>query len=165
MPFSGIGEDRWDKLERGDLIIFGGGIVYKNHPTHHARTAVLGEPKNSKVLRFYQGILDSENAGLEALKPGVKASDIYNIMIETARNTIPDYKRHHMGHSLGLGGYDTPNFMANDHTPLEENMVFNIEPSSYLEFGLGGLRLEDTLLITNRGYKLFTKTSRDIWRL
>ena len=88
-------------------------------------------------------------------------------MVETARKGIPPFKRHHTGHSLGLRarGRDTPNFMANDHTPLEEGMVFNIEPSAYIEFGLGGLRLEDTLVITKKGYKLFTTTNRDIWRL
>jgi len=166
LPFSGTGMDRSAKLQRGDLITFGGGIVYKHHPTHHARTAVLGEPKNPKVNSYYKAILEAEDAGLEALRPGVSASDIYNIMMKTARKTISYYRRHHTGHALGLGpGYDTPNFMANDHTILEEGMVFNIEPSAFNELGLGGLRLEDTLVITKNGYKLFTTTSRDIWRL
>ena len=166
MPNSGTGMDRTAKLDRGDLITFNGGIVYKHHPTHHARTAVLGEPKHPNVKSYYKAILEAEDSGLEMLEPGVKASEIYQKMVETARKTIPYYRRHHMGHALGLGpGYDTPNFMANDHTPLEEGMVFNIEPSAFVEFGLGGLRLEDTLVITKNGYKLFTTTSRDLWRI
>jgi Xaa-Pro aminopeptidase len=71
-----------------------------------------------------------------------------------------------MGHALSLGGgYDSPNFMADDHTELEENMVFNIEPSLYLELGFGGFSLEDTLRITGKSYELFTKTPRDMWFL
>jgi Xaa-Pro aminopeptidase len=163
---NGIGMNRSAKLKRGDLISFNGGLVYKNHPIHMGRTAVLGEPENPKVNKYFQAILEAEDVGLETLRPGVKASDIYTIMMETARKTIPHYQRHHTGHSLGLGpGYDTPNFLANDHTLLEKGMVFNIEPTAFVEFGFGTLRLEDTLVITNNGYKLFTTTSRDIWRL
>lgn len=159
------GEHRSAKLKKGDLITFNGGITYKNHPAHHARTAVLGEPKNPKVNSYFEAIYNAENAGLDILKPRVKASEVYNIMIDEVKKTIPHFKRHHTGHALGLGyGYDTPNFMSNDHTPLEEGMVFNIE-MIHLEFGLGGLRLEDTLVITKSGNKLFTTTDRNIWRL
>jgi len=165
MSFSGTGMTRSAKLKKGDLITSNAGVIYKNHPTHHARTAVLGEPRHPKVDLYYEAILNAENAGMEALRPGVKASEIYNIMVKTARKKIPYYKRHHTGHSLGLGGYDTPNFMANDHTKLEEGMVINIEPSAFQEFGFGAIRLEDTLVITKNGYRLLTTTSRDLWRL
>lgn len=165
MAFSGTGMSRTAKLRRGDLISFNGGIVYKNHPTHHARTAVLGEPRHPKVEEYYQGVLDSENAGLEVLKPGVKASEVYKVMIEAAQRKIPFFRRHHTGHSLGLGLYDTPNFLADDHTPLEENMVFNIEPSTFQVFGVGAIRLEDTLVITKNGYRLLTTTSRELEQL
>lgn len=165
MSFSGSGMNRSAKLEKGDLITFNGGVIYKNHQTHHSRTAVLGEPKHPKVNAYYKAILEAEDAGLEALRPGVKASEIYSVMVNTAKKTIPYYRRHHTGHALGMGGYDTPNFIADDHTPLEEGMVFNIEPSAFQEFGFGAIRLEDTLAITKKGYKLFTTTSRDIWRL
>lgn len=165
MSFSGTGMSRTAKLQKGDLISFNGGIVYKNHPTHHARTAVLGNPRHPKVKEYYHGILSAEDAGLEMLKPGVKASDVYHVMVETAKKSIPFFRRHHTGHSLGLGFYDTPNFLANDHTPLEEGMVFNIEPSAFQVFGIGAIRLEDTLVITKKGYRLLTSTSRELEQL
>ncbi|MCJ7572760.1 Xaa-Pro peptidase family protein [Candidatus Bathyarchaeota archaeon] len=159
------GIDRHAKLKKGDLIAWDSGLIYKNYDVHDGRTAVLGEPENPNVIPYYQALLDAENAGLEAVRPGIKASEVYQIMIDAARKTIPYFERHHNGHSLGLLGYETPAFMPNDPTPLEEGMVFNIEPSAFVEFGLGALRLEDTILITKKGYKLYNTISRDLWRL
>jgi len=163
---SWTGADGVNRLEKGDVIRVGGHINWKNHPCHHQRTMVLGEPKDSRVKKYWEGIINADNVGLEMLKPGVKCSDIYKEMIKEARKSIPHYRRHHMGHALSLGGgYDTPNFMTNDHTLLEKNMVFNLEPSLYLELGFGGFSLEDTLRITKNSYELFTKTPRDMWYL
>jgi Xaa-Pro aminopeptidase len=165
MSFSGTGKSRNAKLQKGDLISFNGGIVYKNHPTHHSRTAVLGKPRNPKINKYYHAVLSAENAGLEILKPGVKASEVYHVMLETAKEIIPFFRRHHMGHAIGLETYDTPNFLSNEHTTLEEGMVFNIEPSAFQVFGVGAIRLEDTLVITKKGHRLLTATSRELEQL
>ncbi len=166
MASSWTGSDGENKLKRGEVIRVGAHIDWKNHPCHHQRTMVLGEPNDPRVNSYWKGIIGAQNAGLAILKPGVKASKIYKVMIKEAKKHIPKYRRHHMGHALSLGGaYDTPNFMARDNTLIEEGMVFNIEPSLYLEFGFGGFSLEDTLVVTKNGYNLYTTTSRDIWRL
>ena len=163
---SWTGSDGTHRLEKGDIIRVGGYITWKNHPCHHQRTMILGEPKDSRVKKYWKGIINADNIGLEMLKPGVKASEVYKAMITEARKAIPHYRRHHMGHAVSLGdGYDSPNFMANDHTELEKNMVFNLEPSLYLELGFGGFSLEDTLRITEKGSELFTRTPRDMWYL
>jgi Xaa-Pro aminopeptidase len=163
---SWTGSDGIHRLEKGDIIRVGGHINWRNHPCHHQRTMVLGEPKDSRVKKYWKGIIDADNAGLTILRPGIKASEVYKTMIKEARKSIPHYRRHHMGHALSLGGgYDSPNFMADDDTELEKNMVFNIEPSLYLELGFGGFSLEDTLRITEKDSELFTKTPRDMWYL
>jgi Xaa-Pro aminopeptidase len=166
MPTCGAGLDRSIKLQKGDMIRFNPIITYKNHPFHMGRTVVLGEPKDAKLKTYYKAILAGENAQLKALKPGVKASEIYDVCEKTVKASgIPHYRRHQVGHALGIGaGYDQPIFAFNDATELEENMVFNLEPN-YFEFGLGGLQLEDTLVITKKGCRLYTDTSRDLWVL
>ena len=167
MPTSGMGMIRPSvKLKRGDMIRFNPSINYKNHPFHMGRTAVLGEPRDKKLEIYYQALLKGEDAQLSALRPGVKASEIYSICEKTIKESgIPHYRRHHAGHALGVGpGYDTPIIAFNDDTRLEAGMVLNLEPN-YFEFGLGGLQLEDTVLITESSYELLSKSSRDIWKL
>lgn len=166
MPTSGVGIDRSTKLRKGDMIRFNPNIVYKHHPFHMGRTAVLGEASDSKLKKYYKAILAGEDAQLAAMKPGVKASDIYDICDTTIKKAgIPHYRRHLVGHAIGLGpSYDQPILAFNDNTVFEEGMVFNLEPN-YFEFGLGGLQLEDTLAITKSGYELVTTTSRDLWVL
>lgn len=167
MPTSGMGLVRPSvRLRRGDMIRFNPAIYYKNHPFHMGRTAVLGEPRYKKLEVYYQAILKGEEAQLSALRPGVKASQLYAICEQTVRASgIPHYRRHHVGHALGVGpGYDKPILSFNDDTPLEAGMILNLEPN-YFELGLGGLQLEDTVLITDTGYELLTRSSRDIWRI
>lgn len=164
MPTSGVGIDRSVKLRRGDMIRFNPIIEYKNHPFHMGRTAVLGEPRDAKLRTYYSAMLAGENAEIEAIRPGVKASEVYHLCDQAVKKSgIPHYRRHHVGHALGIGsGYDKPIIAFNDETVLEEGMIFNLEPN-YFEFGLGGLQLEDTLVVTKNGCELLTTTKRDLW--
>ena len=166
MPTCGVGLDRSVKLEKGDMIRFNPTLTYKNHSFHMGRTAVLGEPKDAKLKPYYNACLAGENAQLAALRPGVKASEIYYTCEKAVKKGgIPHYRRHHVGHATGLtAGYDQPILAFNDDTILEEGMVFNLEPN-YFEFGLGGIQLEDTLAVTKNGYELFTSTDRNLWVL
>ena len=71
--------------------------------------------------------------------------------METTRKAgIPDYRRHHVGHCLGLEVYDDPSVTPDNQTVLEENMVLNIE-TPYYELGWGGVQVEDTIAITKNG--------------
>jgi Xaa-Pro aminopeptidase len=126
----------------------------------------LGPPRNDKLKKYFNAMLAGEDAQLAALRPGVKASEIYNICNETVKKSgIPHYRRHHVGHALGIGSeYDKPIIAYNDDTVLEEGMVLNLEPN-YFEFGLGGLQLEDTVLITRNGCEMLTTTKRELWEL
>jgi len=164
MPTAGVGLDRSVRLRRGDMIRFNPIIEYKYHPFHMGRTAVLGEPRDAKLRPYYNAMLAGENAEIEAIRPGAKASEIYHICDEVVKKSgIPHYRRHMVGHGLGIGAaYDKPIFAFNDDTVLEEGMIFNLEPN-YFEFGLGGLQLEDTVLVTKTGCELLTTTQRDLW--
>ena len=166
MPSSGVGVDRSARLEKGDMIRFNPAIVHEQHPFHMGRTVVLGEPRDAKLRPYYKAMLAGEDAILAAVKPGVKASELFAACEKAVKaGGIPHYRRHHVGHALGLGpAYDQPIISFNDDTALEEGMTFNLEPN-YFEFGLGGLQLEDTLAVTKNGYELFTTTGRDLWTI
>ena len=77
-------------------------------------------------------------AAIKAARPGVRACELFRIAVETTRKAgIPDYRRHHVGHCLGLEVYDDPSVTPDNQTVLEENMVLNIE-TPYYELGWGG---------------------------
>ena len=74
---------------------------------------------------------------------------------------IPHYQRHHCGHGIGLEVYDSPLIGPKDQTVLEEGMVFCLE-TPYYEIGWGGLLVEDTVVITKDGARMFNQRPRDL---
>lgn len=148
-------------LGQNKVIRFDVGCKYMMYCSDIARNAVLGEV-SSKVKSYYQAILAGEQAGLEAIRPGVSASDLFHLMVDTVRKKgIPHYQRHHCGHGIGLDGYEMPLIAPQDATVLEQGMVLCLE-TPYYELGVGGLQVEDMVLVTNDGFELLTELDRDI---
>jgi Xaa-Pro aminopeptidase len=154
-------EPNGTSLERDEVIRFDVGCKYMMYCSDIARNAVLGEV-SSKIKRYYQAIRVGEQAGLEAIKPGVSASDLFHLMVDTVRRSgISHYERHHCGHGIGLEGYELPLIAPQDTTALEEGMVLCLE-TPYYELGVGGLQVEDMVLVTSDGCDLLTQLDREI---
>ena len=148
-------------LKRGDLIRFDVGCVYQGYHSDIARTAVFGEP-TSKMQDYYNGILAGEQRELETMRPGVRVDEVFHRAMETVRaEGIPHYRRHHCGHGIGLEVYDPPLIGPNDQTVLEPGMVLCIE-TPYYEVGWGGLQIEDTVVVTEEGVRMFNQRSRQL---
>ncbi|MEM1938119.1 MAG: M24 family metallopeptidase, partial [Candidatus Caldarchaeum sp.] len=95
------------------------------------------------------------------IRPGVRASHLFDVAVETTRiNGLTHYRRHHCGHGIGLELYDVPVIRPEDQTVVEEGMVLNIE-TPYYELGLGGIIIEDTLVVKSDGVEMLSKTSND----
>jgi Xaa-Pro dipeptidase len=127
--------------------------------TDIARNHALGEPA-PRVLRYYEAILEAESRAIEAMTPGTPASAVFQAAVAGARAAgIPHYERHHVGHGVGLEVYDIPLLGPNDHTPLEADMVFEVE-TPYYELGFPGLQVEDTVLVTPQGGQIMGELDR-----
>lgn len=151
------------RLAAGDIIRFDVGCVVEGYTADIARTAVFGEPA-ARARDLYRAIREGEEAAIAAMRTGVAASRIFRAAVEgTRRAGIPHYRRHHVGHGVGLDVYDPPLLGPDDHTPLEAGMVFEVE-TPYYEFGFGGLQVEDTVLVTPGGAEVLTQSSRELWR-
>jgi Xaa-Pro dipeptidase len=148
-------------LEQGDQIWIDGGCILGGYHSDIARTFAFGEP-SPRVRSVYRALLAGEDAALAAVRPGVRASAVFQATMDAVRaNGIPDYRRHHVGHGIGLEIYDRPRIGHDDHTPLEPGMVLNIEPP-YYEIGIGAAHVEDTFLVTEAGARLLTTISREL---
>jgi Xaa-Pro aminopeptidase len=69
---------------------------------------------------------------------------------------LPRYERHHVGHGIGVELYEPPILNELEGRPLEAGMVVNVEPP-YYEIGFGGFQVEDTVLVTEDGFKCFNR--------
>jgi Xaa-Pro aminopeptidase len=152
------------KLRRGDLIRFDCGCMYKYYYSDIARMAVLGNP-SEKQRRYYAAVVEGEQAALNMIRAGVRAADIFDAVVRTVREAgIPHYKRHHVGHGIGIELYDPPLLAPSTETFLEEGMVVNIEPP-YYEIRFGGVQIEDCVVITKTGYEMFNESSREMYKI
>jgi Xaa-Pro aminopeptidase len=148
-------------LRKGDLIWLDVGCFYQGYPSDLMRTFAFGDP-GERARRYYQALLAGQQRGFETVKAGAKAKDVFYATVAAVREAgIPHFRRHNVGHGLGLETYDPPMLAPGDEGILEEGMVINVEPP-YYEIGFGGLGVEDTLLVTGRGFELLTSISRNL---
>jgi len=151
-----------NELRRGDLLRFDGGCSYMGYGCDMARTAVLGEP-SEKAKRYYDALSEGVQLAVEMTKPGEVASEVFDAVVERVRESgVPHYRRHHVGHGWGLGGYNPPLIGPRDDTELEEGMLLCLE-TPYYEVGFGGLMLEDVIVVKKGEPRYLTKFDRRLY--
>jgi Xaa-Pro dipeptidase len=149
------------KLRQGDVIRFDVGGRYRHYRADIARNGVLGEP-TAKLAQYHRAICVGLDRAIEMIKPGVRAADVFLAAVEAVRREgIPHYKRSHVGHGIGLDGYDAPNIAPSSSEVFEEGMVICVE-TPYYEMGFAGLQVEDTLVVTRDGVESFMLSSTEL---
>jgi Xaa-Pro aminopeptidase len=148
-------------LRGGDIIRFDVGGRYQHYRADIARNAVLGEPSR-KLAGYHRAIRAGLMRAIEMVKPGVRAADIFTQAVETVRREgIAHYRRNHVGHGIGLDGYDAPDFTPSSAEVLEEDMVVCLE-TPYYELGFGGLQVEDMIRVTADGHESLMSTGSEL---
>ena len=138
------------KLKRGDLIRFDVGGRYKNYRSDMSRGASLGDPA-PKIAKYYRAVEKGVLRSYDIIKPGLKVSKLFEEIVDTVRKEgIPHFARSHVGHGIGVDGYDPPNISESSADVLEENMVICVE-TPYYELGFAGLQVEDMVRVTSDG--------------
>lgn len=159
--FSDTVNDPHRPIEVGDMIRFDYGCILNGYCSDLARTAVVGEP-SQKIKDLYKAVCVGVDAAIAAVKPGVPCKDLFNIALEeTKKAGIPHYRRHHVGHGIGVECYDNPSITPSSPFILEEGMVINLE-TPYYELGWGGVQIEDTLEVTKDGCRMLDHTTREL---
>jgi Xaa-Pro aminopeptidase len=155
-------EDSDYALRPGDGIRFDLNVAYRHYFGDMARTASVGPP-SARLQRYHAATAEGLARTEAALRPGVKASELFRLCETTVRAAgMPNFRRNHVGHGLGVECYDMPLLGPLDDTPLEEGMVINLENPFY-EVGFGAVHLEDTYVITRTGSRRFAQSARDLY--
>jgi Xaa-Pro dipeptidase len=137
-------------LKRGDLIRFDVGGRYRHYRSDMSRGASLGEP-TAKIAKYYSAVEKGVLRAYDILKPGLRVAELFTQVVGTVRREgIPHFKRSHVGHGIGVDGYDPPNISDSSNEVFEENMVVCVE-TPYYELGFAGLQVEDMIRVTKDG--------------
>jgi Xaa-Pro dipeptidase len=150
-------------LMPGDLVTIDWGAASGPYFSDITRTyAVAGAPVHPDLLRAYEAVRAANAAGRAAVRPGATGQDVDR----AARGVIEDaglgeYFTHRTGHGLGLEGHEEPDMKEGSRVPLAPGMTFTVEPGVYIP-GLGGVRIEDDVVVTESGGDSLTTLGREL---
>ncbi|MDC1205303.1 Xaa-Pro peptidase family protein [Candidatus Pacebacteria bacterium] len=131
----------------------------KNHYfADMTRTYVKGEP-SEEMQKMYTAVSKAQKASLFALAPGKSCKEVYEVSAKIIKEHGYDVGRigyiHSLGHGLGVDIHEAPNLSLRSKAVLEVGNVVTIEPGLYYK-NVGGVRIEDTVVITEDGYQNLT---------
>ncbi len=150
-----------DLICNGDFFTMDIGALYNGYHSDMTRTVAV-KYCNDKQKSVYDIVLNAQLVGLEAVRTGVKASEVD----KASRDIInkAGYEKcfgHATGHGVGLDIHESPSLAPKSETFLSTGMVVTVEPGIYIknEFGV---RIEDMVLVTDKGYKNFTNLTKEL---
>jgi Xaa-Pro aminopeptidase len=148
-------------IEAGDSVTMDFGAVYQGYHSDMTRTIFIGEVTD-KQREIYNIVLEAQLTGIKAIAPGKKGKEVD----AAARDLIAakgygDNFGHGLGHGVGLEIHENPRLSLNSEDNLVSGMAVTVEPGIYLP-GWGGVRIEDTTIITAAGCQVLNKTSKEL---
>jgi Xaa-Pro aminopeptidase len=149
------------RMQGDQLLLIDMGANVAGYASDMTRTFGLGK-LDAKIRRMYRAVLESQLAAIDAVKPGASCAQVDR----AARSVLRGYGLeklfvHSTGHGLGLEIHERPRVGRKEATKLEPGMAITIEPGVYQE-GTGGIRIEDTVVVTTRGCEILTPTSKEL---
>ena len=143
-------------ITSGDPVVLDFGAVVDGYHSDMTRTFLIGDGSD-ELLRIMDLVTEAQALGCEAIKPGVTASKVdYECRAHLGRENLSQHFLHGTGHGVGLEIHEAPWINSRSQDTLGANQVVTCEPGVYLP-GVGGVRVEDTVLITQTGCRRLTK--------
>ena len=144
------------------VLDFGG--VYDGYCVDLTRTVQL-EPASGSFRRIFDAVREAHAAAIAAIRPGIAASAVDTAAREVlAARGLAEAFVHGTGHGLGLEVHEEPRVTRPGTTRdeiLRPGMIFTVEPGAYLP-GVGGVRIEDDVLVTASGCEVLTSVPIDL---
>ena len=136
-------------IAEGELLTLDFGATCRGYLSDITRTVGFG--KISQELRdIYDTVLTAQQAALSAIGPGRRCCDVDRVARDIIDARYPGAFGHSLGHGVGLYIHEQPRVSANDETVLMPGHVVTVEPGVYIP-GVGGCRIEDTVIMTSEG--------------
>jgi len=160
------------KLKKGDTIMFDFGCTVNHYCSDMTRTYFFGKP-NKKQEKIYLAVLEAQNRVLTKIAKGERRAKVIDKSSRDFLTKKFGAKKfpHGLGHGVGTVIHEWPNFKPKSEDIIPIGCVMTVEPGLYFKgsrrrqgFGgqVGGVRIEDMILITKNGYKNLTNVAKDI---
>lgn len=157
-PHGGVTEKR---IREGDFVTIDMGASYKEYKTDMTRTFVVGRP-SEKQREIYETVLEANLASHAEIRDGAAGADVHNTAMAVIEKAgYGEYFIHGLGHGVGLEVHEGPSLGRTSKDVLSRGNVVTNEPGIYIH-GYGGVRIEDTVLVTESEAERLTRTPKDL---
>lgn len=148
-------------IQSDRLLLVDVGATVAGYASDMTRTFAVGK-LSAKLRRMYRAVLESQLAAVAAVRPGISCGAVDGAAREVLRGYgLDGLFIHSTGHGLGLEIHERPRVGRKERTKLQAGMAITIEPGAYEE-GLGGIRIEDTVVVTSQGCEVLTPTGKEL---
>ncbi len=149
-------------LEVGKPMVVDFGATFEGYRSDMTRTFWLGGEPTGEMARVFEVVRDSQARGVAAVRAGVAARDVDSVCREVITEAgWAERFEHGTGHGVGLDIHEAPTVSQQGTAILAPGVVVTVEPGVYLP-GLGGVRIEDTLVVTEDGSRTLTGFTKDV---
>jgi Xaa-Pro aminopeptidase len=148
-------------IPKRGFVVVDSGVILRGYCSDMTRTTHVG--RSSRVeRRWYDSVLEAQLVGIAAVRSGVTAGEVD----EAARNVLrkaklDEYFTHSTGHGVGLEIHEPPRLGSKQLELLTPGMVITIEPGIYVP-GKGGIRIEDMVVVTEKGCEVLTPVTKEL---
>ena len=150
------------RVRRGDPVVVDFGATYEGYRSDMTRTFCVGAEPEGDMARVFAVVGASQAAGAAAVRPGIVAKEVDDVCRAIITDAgWADRFEHGTGHGVGLDIHEAPTVSQLGTAILAPGFVVTVEPGVYLP-GQGGVRVEDTLVVTEDGSRPLTRFTKDI---
>lgn len=149
------------QLQKGDAVVMDFGAIYQGYCSDMTRTVFLGNPPQ-QLKEIYSIVLKAQMEALEKAAEGMTGKQLDRVSREII--DAAGYEKcfgHGLGHGVGIEVHENPRVSPKGEEILEKGMVFTVEPGIYVE-NLGGVRIEDMVVLGETGAKILTKSTKEM---
>ena len=137
------------------------GVILAGYCSDMTRTLHVGRPQK-EARRVYEAVREAQQAALNAVKPGTTVGEVDGAARKLLHKlNLARFFTHSTGHGVGLEIHEAPRIAAGQEETLRPGMVITIEPGVYVP-GKWGVRIEDTIVVTDSGYEMLTPCRKDL---
>lgn len=148
-------------IETGDFVTLDFGAYYNGYISDITRTVAVGQP-SEKLVEMYNAVLESQLLALEKVGPGMTGAEADAVSRDYLKSKgLGEAFGHSLGHGIGLEVHEGPGLNFRSEVVLEPNMTVTIEPGAYIP-GVGGVRIEDDILITETGNEILNHSDKKL---
>jgi Xaa-Pro aminopeptidase len=152
------------RLKRGQLVVLDLGAILNKYCSDITRTVFVGKAP-AKVKAWYYAVLEAQAAAIDKVAAGRTCEEVDAAARRVlAARRLDQYFVHSTGHGLGLEVHEDPRVAKGQKTLLASGNVVTIEPGVYVP-GVGGIRIEDDVVVGKSGNEVLTRASRDFIEL